>query len=183
MSLMARLLLKLSDRLPLRVIRAAPEEGGHTYLERYFLCRLPGGGACYLHHFRASDPDRGPHDHPWNWAASLVLAGGYLEERLADFGTRRVTSHHRRPGTINRLRAGDFHRVILGTRAEAWTIFVHGPWVRSWGFIRPIDADPAEPGVWFDTFALPKAAEDEDTCWWRTAPTGAEIRAAGEDAL
>ena len=47
--------------------------------ERYhvFTCRLPwlGEVTLYLHHYLRSDPDRGPHDHPWPWAVALPLAG------------------------------------------------------------------------------------------------------------
>src|SRR5260370_32406267 len=49
-----------------------------------FTARLPllGEVTLYLHHYLRSDPDRGPHDHPWPWAIALPLAGGYHADRI-----------------------------------------------------------------------------------------------------
>lgn len=35
----------------------------------------------YLHKFHRGDDDLATHSHPWRWAVSLILAGGYREER------------------------------------------------------------------------------------------------------
>ena len=73
------LLYRVSARLPCRFIDG---EQGEPYLERYYPCGAFGWHA-YLHRFVDSDPDRGVHDHPGNRAVSLVLSGGYDEQRSA----------------------------------------------------------------------------------------------------
>lgn len=45
--------------------------------------RLPN---LYLHHMHAPDADPSLHNHPWPWAVSLVLLGGYRELRIAGDG-------------------------------------------------------------------------------------------------
>lgn len=73
------------------------------------------------------------HDHPWRWAFALVLAGGYREWRLASDG--RQWSRWLGRGHINIVSGTDFHRVELPRARPAWTLFVHGPKVRRWGFL------------------------------------------------
>lgn len=41
----------------------------------------PKGIGVYLHRFHRSDVDRELHSHPWAWSYSIILAGGYIEER------------------------------------------------------------------------------------------------------
>src|SRR5271167_2887082 len=66
-----------------------PDNNGDPYLTRYYFfgkdrkfCNL------YLHHFHRSDMDKGMngygllHNHPWPFSLSLILVGGYDEERL-----------------------------------------------------------------------------------------------------
>ena len=98
-----RLLHWLAGHLRAKVYEAEVSETNPArkpLFERYLVCRLPGGGAVYLHHYLRADPDRGPHDHPWNWAIALPLAGGYVEERMAGWGFFGPTlkAHARRPG-------------------------------------------------------------------------------------
>jgi hypothetical protein len=85
----------------------------------------------YLHRFHRGDIDRELHSHPWRWAVSLVLVGGYIEERRTADG--RIEMKVCRPGSINRLKASDFHRVDLRD-GEAWTLFLVGPKVAQWYF-------------------------------------------------
>ena len=121
----ARVLIAITARLPLRVI----SEDGRPSLERYFVFHTPWA-RCYPHRFVGSDPERGLHDHPWRWAASLVLAGWYLEQKRDGL--------HRR--TFGNLLDGDtFHRVILPcVERECWTLFVHTTRdVKTWGFMLP----------------------------------------------
>ena len=125
-----RLLYRLTGYLRCRVIRG---NHGEPYLERYHLFRLPGGGGAYIHRFLASDPDRGLHDHPWKKARGMVLAGGYLEQRLeADEVTERMLG----PGSINRLSGDDFHRIVLPDNHQAWTFFMHSAKIKDWGFLK-----------------------------------------------
>jgi hypothetical protein len=161
---MRRLLLRLSDRLPVREIC----EEGRPYLERYFLLHL-FGIRVYLHRFVGSDPERGLHDHPWRWAFSLVLSGWYIEHRRDGRRIRR----------IGNLLSGDtFHRVVLpeGMR-ECWTLFVHSaPDVKRWGFLSPSENIDAE--VW-----LPfQYASGKNSRWEMSAPTGRELRSIQREA-
>jgi hypothetical protein len=156
---MINLLLWITARLPARII----SDDGRPYLERYFV--FHGLGIrIYLHRFVGSDPERGWHDHPWAWAASLVLAGSYLE-------SRRDGLRHRRWGNV--LSGDTFHRVILPTgERECWTLFVHSARdVKSWGFLAP---------AW-DTASMNwkpygYSGKQKDPRWELTAPKGREIR-------
>jgi hypothetical protein len=173
------LLLRLTDRLPCRIIDG---EHGEPYLERYHLGSLDRlglkGWQAYLHRFVDSDPDRGLHDHPWGRAVSLVLSGGYDELRFADTppaanesgdaaGDRPMVRRHVRPWRINRLRGGDFHRILLRDGRPAWTLFLHGPRVKGWGFQR---------GLQFKAMAL-DANDFRHRDWWHSAPAGRIVRA------
>ena len=170
----ARLLLRWSDRLPCRVIYG-PD--GAPYLERYFLARLPawlGGWTFYLHHFVASDPDRGLHDHPWERAWSLILSGGYWEQRQVgwDWGGPIVARRYLRPERLNRIKRGTFHRVVLRQSAsrgplQAWSLFAHSPHRHPWGFLRRC-SNGGRGGAAF----YPAEHKTGSAPWWRTAPKG-----------
>lgn len=137
-----RLIHWVAARLPRRDI---PAEDGQVYLERYRVFGwMPGsnwsGPSLYLHRFRLPDQDTAPHNHPWPCAVSLVLAGGYTEERLAyayPDDNLHVQSRRLRPGHLNVIREGDYHRVAALHGAETWTLFLVWPRTRSWGFWVP----------------------------------------------
>jgi hypothetical protein len=106
------------------------------YLERYYitprwLSEQPFGVGVYLHRLHAPDKE-GLHDHPWGFLA-IVLTGGYEEE------TFHGSHAHLGRGLWRRLvlrSASAFHRisyVIPGT----WTLLIHGPRRKPWGFLRP----------------------------------------------
>jgi hypothetical protein len=157
------LLIRIADRLPCRFIDG---EGGEPYLERYYLFGALGWHA-YLHRFVDSDPDRGLHDHPWGRALSLVLAGGYEEIRGTGDGTGPAATRLVRPWRFNRLKGQDFHRVVLRGGRPAWTLFMHGPRRKGWGFV--------QHGVY-----RPMARDGGDfrhRDWWKGAPRGAQARA------
>jgi hypothetical protein len=65
---------------------------------------------------------------------SLVLRGGYLEERRGRDDPA-TTRRWLPPGRLNLLLPGVFHRVELRDGRAAWTLFVHGRKVRRWGFL------------------------------------------------
>jgi hypothetical protein len=116
---------------------------GQPYLERYFAAgwnphTRRSGPAIFLHHFVASDPDVEVHSHPWGWSASLILAGGYREERCVD-GGHLVQEY--RPGDVNVLRPEDKHRIDLLGR-DCWTLFLAGNFERSWTFAPSCAAAP-----------------------------------------
>jgi hypothetical protein len=157
------LLYRISERLPCRFIDG---EQGEPYLERYYLFGVFGWHA-YLHRFVDSDPDRGLHDHPWKRALSLVLTGGYDEIRPTGSGKGEVTSRFVRPFRLNFLCGEDFHRVVLRRGCPAWTLFMHGPRIKGWGFV--------QDGK-FRAMAR-DAAEFRHRDWWKRALSGREMRA------
>jgi hypothetical protein len=88
----------------------------------------------YLHRFLSKDQDRDLHNHPWKWSFSIVLWGGYTEEKR----NRRTGEVRRRrvwPGMINVLGARDFHRVLELHGRETWTLFFAGGKAAAWGFL------------------------------------------------
>lgn len=106
------------------------------YLDRYFAAgwsptNKRSGPAIFLHHFVASDPDDAVHSHPWGWSASLILAGGYREERCALDGALTVREYH--PGDVNIINADDKHRIELLT-ADCWSLFLAGDFLKQWQF-------------------------------------------------
>jgi hypothetical protein len=168
------LLTRLTDRLPCRIIDG---EQGEPYLERYYVTGLFGWHA-YLHRFVDSDPDRGLHDHPWSRAVSLVLTGGYDELRFvrappeedaeAPVIEPAIRTRHIRPWRLNLLRGTDYHRVVLRSGRPAWTLFLHGPRVKGWGFLRAGRRK---------TMAR-SAADFRHRDWWLTAPSGRAVRSS-----
>lgn len=151
--MMRRILSWLTSKLdPPRVL--ASRDGLSPYLSRWYLTPsprmsdgswpwTPGGGprdgivwpmrefGIYLHQFHRGDDDTDLHNHPWRWAVSIILAGGYIEERRT--ADDHVDVRTVRPGRINIIRASDFHRVELLER-DAWSFFIAGPKFSSWGF-------------------------------------------------
>ncbi|WP_050799633.1 hypothetical protein [Thiocapsa marina] len=160
---MERLLDWISARRPCRLIEG---DQGEPYLERYYLLGA-FGWHLYLHRFVDSDPDRGLHDHPWGHALSLVLSGGYDEIRALEGDSEQTRVYFRGPGRFNRLRGSDYHRVVLRAGVPAWTLFLHGPRIKGWGFRR---------GGTVQVMAK-DGSEFRHRDWWKYAPTGARIRA------
>ena len=163
---MRALLLWITGRLPCRLITGDTRQ---PYLERYYVLGWPGLRV-YLHRFVDDDSDRGRHDHPWSWALSIILAGYYHEQRRDGMHIRRW---------VNWITGDTFHRVTLpregDIKRDVWTLFVHGPRVKAWGFARPL---PTTPGA-FDWQPYRYAGDDlcEEQQWWINAPTGREARA------
>lgn len=113
-------------------------ERGDLYLERYYILgrraseRLPEGcerlrwlPTVWVHHFVRPDAGRAQHNHPWWWALSVILRGGYTEERGRV--ARRVTR-------VNFITRGTFHRVAQ-LHGRTWTLFITGAYAGTWGFI------------------------------------------------
>jgi len=177
-------------------------DGGSPYLSRYYLWNgkpyMPDGSFPYnakgnpkegaifpadkpailLHRFHRSDDDLALHNHPWRWAISLILAGGYREEKRVVEATtdpRQVAydkggayesldrGHHVEvrefhPGDINVLTSDTFHRVDL-LDTDAWSLFITGPKFASWGFW---DRDDGSYTPW-RTFIARKRGNDNFT--------------------
>lgn len=106
------------------------------YLDRYFAAgwsprNRRDGPALFLHHFVGSDPAESVHTHPWGWSASVILVGGYREERCSADG--RVSVREYLPGEINIIAADDKHRIDLLSR-DCWTLFLAGSFAKNWHF-------------------------------------------------
>lgn len=135
---------------PPRIIR--DRAGNEPYLSRWYLTgrpRMPDGSngitadgqiargalpappmALYLHQFHQSDDCGSLHNHPFAWSFSLILAGGYHEEITLG---RRIVRRTLHPFSLNYIRHDTHHRVDL-LEHDAWTLFLAGPKVASWGF-------------------------------------------------
>lgn len=116
------------------MIGRAPDFRVAQYLYRWHLFPLVGRwswidrhvGNVYLHRFRDSDLPIA-HDHPYG-NLSLILAGRYLEH------WHDGTATMRRPGAVVFRGSRVLHwlEVIDG---PVWTVFIHGPRRRTWGFM------------------------------------------------
>lgn len=116
----------------------------------------PLGPGLYLHRIHRNDNDRELHNHPWAWAASWILAGGYVEERRHGVpGDYSIVTRELRPGDSNTIGHGDFHRVTRLLDGECWTLFAAGPKVSSWGFWSA-ETDTVTP--WREFMAAKRAA-------------------------
>ena len=162
--LFRRLLFWLSARLPARYI----DHEGQPYLERYYVCTLPGLRV-YLHRFVGSDPD-GVHDHPFRHSLALILAGWYFEDRLQPDGS--VRRQVRR--WWNRIGPQDFHRVVLPGDQDVWTLFMHTGRVKHWGFLRRAGGAAADAALVYVDQSRPD--DPPFSQWHRTAPRGADLR-------
>ena len=109
-------------RLP-GCVRDLIQADGSLYLRRIYLTRN-----VYLHHIAQADDDRALHNHPWEYATTRILTGGYLEQRTPRFPAWRA------PGDVVRLTRNTYHRIAL-VKPRTWTLFVAGPRVASWGFL------------------------------------------------
>ena len=117
---------------------------GRPYLRRFYITSKTDKDRAfgvYLHYFHRGDEDRELHNHPWKKSCSLILAGGYDEERALPSGE--IVVRPIKAGRINIIKAGDFHRIILNKSygAHTWTLFISGARVpktpegyKDWGF-------------------------------------------------
>lgn len=120
----------LAPRLQAWAGRRPPDRViGEDYLLRWYLIRRTPVCNAYLHCFLGSDDDRALHDHPW-MSVSLALAGRMIEV-LPHTHWRWVE-----PGDVVWRRPTHAHRLEL-IDGPAWTLFLTGPVVRSWGFHCP----------------------------------------------
>ena len=106
---------------------------GSKYITRVITPRM-FGHRLMLHHIHRPDYERHVHNHPWRRSYSLILTGGYYEERVIDHDTLEVGMREFDPGEINRIDANDFHR-ITAVAEDTWTLFLAGEPVQSWGFL------------------------------------------------
>lgn len=135
---------------------------GDVYMRRLRIVQTPWF-AVYLHRFDAPDPGVDLHDHPW-WFGSLVLRGGYIEQR---FDARDACAQAEAAERIDRVwrlavPAARGESVVRGRwswrsmpltechtirellRVPTWTLVVCGPRRRSWGFYEPSGWVPSQ---------------------------------------
>lgn len=160
-----KMLFNYTANLPVRLIGRHDENGVYVpYLERYHVGKI-FGRTVYLHRFVASDADEEVHDHPWD-SFSYIIVGAYLEERLTGMCSidhwksvdRMVYSC-----SINHIKSNDFH-MIKQVIPETWTLFVHKPRIKGWGFLRK-EVDKST------TYHQPYDVASSSK-WWESAPTG-----------
>ena len=119
------------------------EPHGKPYLERYYVAGWSpvnriAAPSVYLHHFVASDPDDAMHSHPWAWSLSIILIGGYREQRCLPHGALVERTYY--PGDQNLILAADRHRVDL-LEGDCWTLFLTGPFLQQWQFYPLCEGD------------------------------------------
>ena len=112
------------------------------YLIRWILFRMTAFRV-FLHEILRPDPDRGPHNHPWPFAFSFVIRGGYVEDityiRRDEDGAiverREWTEIHTAPAlSWKAFRPGCYHRITT-VQPNTWSLFFAGRRLRSWGFL------------------------------------------------
>lgn len=121
--------------------REIKDERGNDYLTRYDvrgwlpgdLTRFPVN--VYLHHIHQPDADPLLHSHPWEWAETHVLSGGYLQEvgHLVQEHMVSVKPRWLHEGSTYSMDGTFFHR-ITRVLDDTWTLFMTGPKRSSWGF-------------------------------------------------
>lgn len=134
---------------------------GTVYLRRWWVIPRNPYLNIYLHQFLADDEDRALHDHPWP-SMSIILKGGYIEHMFVPGYGHETMQVARKVGRFIFRKATHAHRVELNKTVvctssnpdvdcgddrckwhhlkiaiPAWTLFITGPWQRTWGFICP----------------------------------------------
>jgi hypothetical protein len=122
----------VSGRTHMRV-RAPDRIIGEKYLHRWHLIPRNPYFNVMLHKFIGSDDDRALHDHPWV-SLSFLLKGELIEVLQSDWGNQKWRYIKRFRPVFRR--AVHAHRLIL-IEGPAWTLFITGPVIRSWGFHCP----------------------------------------------
>lgn len=104
-----------------------------VYMRRWYLWRNELSTA-RIHDILRPDDDRHLHDHPFDWAFSLILEGGYTEERLKTPGDVGTYTTHYRAGDMNLIKRGEYHR-ISSVLPDTRTLFITGKPTKGWGFL------------------------------------------------
>lgn len=129
---------------PLRMFRREPDFyiGGkeRPYMLRWWVIPRNRWFNVYLHKILRDDDDRALHDHPWP-SVSFLLSGSVRErfvqpirdDEQVDWAFSRVL---KAPSIVYRSATFRHRLELLGGR-PCWTLFVTGPYQRSWGFWCP----------------------------------------------
>lgn len=133
-----RFLCFIAYHLPFRIIY----RDGLPYMIRYYLFGRDGEQTSagllartpfnvFLHHLVASDGSE-LHNHPYP-CFSVILAGGYAEERAGSTHSGWNNVRWVSPGQLNVIGTEVFHRLIV-PREGSWSLFFSGRKVQKWGF-------------------------------------------------
>lgn len=157
---------------------------GQLYLTRYYLGKV-GKWEFHLHRFTRGDNDRRVHDHPYEQSYSFILSGGYDEERLigvCPYNGPITTTKVRK--WFNPIDGLDFHRITRLHKPIVWTLFVHTPKFKEWGFLEygTIKKLGVDSSHWFhDPFV-----QDDERHYWPSSggavgvtPYGVGVRIGG----
>lgn len=129
------------------------DDPSNILFTRWFVIGTPFG-AVMVHKLRKSDvpnrdvPNRGVHDHPWNFVSFAF--GKYWELREFPGERHRFAEP---PHFFRFRRATDLHRVALCQENKpVWTLVIHGRRQREWGFYQHY--------VWKPWYALKEESGD-----------------------
>lgn len=130
-----RLLENLMDRVVYaRVADVAIGGREAPYMLRWHIIKRNRVFNVYLHNVLRDDDDRALHDHPW--PSLSICLDGHLAEYYLTGDVQRFRDFH--PGDIVWRGARFAHRLYLpGEIKDAWTLFITGPRIRTWGFYCP----------------------------------------------
>jgi hypothetical protein len=120
---------------------------GSLYLRRFHLIRAKHFKV-FLHRIYKADGDRHMHNHPWPDSGSLILWGGYREERVGTIDLGRAgmfvgskVHHLYQASDTMRLYPGTYHR-ITDVFPNTWTLFWTRARAREWSFL--VDGKPVD---------------------------------------
>jgi hypothetical protein len=208
MNLLEKFLYWLTDRLPCRFI----DSNGAPYLDRFYVCTFPWDKLAsrlplpekvkakirpwrlFIHHFVDSDPDRGLHSHPWKWALSWILIGGYTELKLLTSAHKGLglTEVERKPGKFNLIKEFEYHRVLVAHKNKGgkgvWTLFLHGPRTdNGWKFLTyrlklNENASYAELTEVEEIIVATEEERKRNSNWWERNLKGKSARARRAEA-
>jgi len=154
---MRKLLQRIASNRPARHI----DSDGNKYLYRVYLAHF-GGWRIYLHKFVGADGDRWLHDHPFN-ALSIILAGSYKEKILTAFDCKELKTKTKKRRFLNFINSNKFHQ-IGGIEGETWTLFIHAPHRKQWGFLQ----EEGSCVIYHNPF---DQSMSDGNHWWKDAPS------------
>lgn len=125
----AERLLEYTKNMPRRTI----ETNGDVYMVRHIVAEYPSGHHIYLHQIKRPDRALELHNHPWAFAAH-ILVGGYIEQRWQNGGRVGII---RQAGTSYYCDDTTYHRITELLAPECWTLVVTAPKSKSWSFLMP----------------------------------------------
>lgn len=129
-------------RDPDLIIRRTPGTDADPHLLRWHLIPRNPIFNIYLHEFVGSDASGALHSHPWLFNISILVNGKYLEHRGE--GKKPMVC---RDGDVIFRWGKSFHRIELFDKpwgfgaakfepARVRSIFITGPRIRDWGFLK-----------------------------------------------